>query len=81
MDPCGLEFQVIRPNGSQVIAVKSWVKKIDNFCLLYLQFTITMITVMITKITLITVMITMIIMMNTIMLKIITMIITMKLKP
>ena len=30
MDPCGLEFQVIRPNGSQVIAVGSWAEKIGN---------------------------------------------------
>ena len=30
MDPCGLEFQVIRTNGSRVIAVGSWAEKIGN---------------------------------------------------
>ena len=30
MDPCGLKFQVIRTNGSRVIAVGSWAEKIGN---------------------------------------------------
>ena len=38
VDHYGLEFQAIRNNGSQVIAVGSWAEKIGNFCLLYLQF-------------------------------------------
>ena len=38
MDPCRVKFQVIRTNGSRVIAVGSWPENIGNFCLLYLQF-------------------------------------------
>ena len=43
MDPCGLKFQVIRTNGSQVIAVGSWAENIGIFLKFCLQFPVRLI--------------------------------------